>query len=141
MNFTKLARTLSLFLWVLMGAVILTGCNPANQSANSGGVADGSNSTTSSSAPEAIRSKYAGVYATTSGSLTFAGGLGLFASGDYTLMFGQRDKFSGTWTVEGSTIRLKGSRSADTVLRILNSEQLAYERNGVEVIYTLKERQ
>jgi TM2 domain-containing membrane protein YozV len=103
--------------------------------------AGGSNSTASSSAPEAIRKKYAGVYETTSGPLTFAGGLGLFASWDYTLMFGQSDKFSGTWTVEGSTIRLKGSSPTDTVLRILNSEQLAYERNGVEVVYTLKERQ
>jgi len=126
--------------WAVAAVVIVIGF--ASGSANSRtGASNGSNSTTSSSAPEAIRKKYAGVYETTSGSLTFAGGLGLFASGDYTLMFGQSDKFSGTWTVEGSTIRLKGSSSTDTVLRILNSEQLAYERNGVEVIYTLKERQ
>ena len=114
----------------------------ASGSENSVTGAGGSNSTTSSSAPESIRKKYAGVYETTSGSLTFAGGLGLFASGDYTLMFGQSGtKRSGTWTVEGSTIRLKGEDSGDTVLKILDSTRLAYERNGVEVIYTIKERE
>jgi hypothetical protein len=43
--------------------------------------------------------------------------------------------------VEGSTIRLKAEDSVDTVLKILDSERLAYEQNGVEVVYTKKERE
>ena len=132
----------------------MAGCDSASQSGNSSTQgsnvtlsastveASGSNSVGASSAQDSMRAKYAGVYATTSGSLTFAGGLGLFESGEYTLMFGQSGtKHSGTWTVEGSTIRLKGEDSGDTILKILAADKLAYERNGVEVIYTLKERQ
>lgn len=74
--------------------------------------------------PEVLK-KYSGVYETTSGPATFAGGLGLFSSGEYTLMFGSSGtKRSGTWTVVGTTLRLRGSDSGDTLLRVLGSGKL-----------------
>ncbi|MSU61261.1 MAG: hypothetical protein EXS31_02510 [Pedosphaera sp.] len=89
---------------------------------------------------EASRKQYAGVYATISGPVTFAGGLGLFQSGSYVLMFGESgSKHTGTWKVEGETIRLKGEASGDTVLKILDSDRLLYEKNGIEVVWRLRE--
>jgi hypothetical protein len=131
-------------LLALAFGLLVTGCDGPSSSSSS--AVNGGTSTPRSSeevnSDESIRNQYAGVYQTTSGPLTLAGGLGLFSSGGYMLIFEQSGtKRSGTWAVEGNTIRLKGEDSGDTVLRVLDSRRLAYVRNGVEVIYTIKARE
>lgn len=85
------------------------------------------------------RETYAGVYETASSSRAWAGGLGLFASGRYILVLGPGGtRQSGTWTVEGRTIRLKNSSAADTVLSIRGVEGFACDIKGAQVIFRPK---
>ncbi len=83
---------------------------------------------------------YAGVYETGASSPGCTGGLGLFASGRYTLILGPGGtRQSGTWTVEGRTIRLKSSSAGDTVLSILGVEGFACDVHGAQVIFRPKD--
>src|SRR5207247_6382561 len=77
----------------VIGLAVLGGAQTAPSGSSSSGASTSSpgnsGKSVNSDPQESIRKKYAGVYKTTSGPLTFAGGLGLFESGNYSLMFGQ----------------------------------------------------